>query len=125
MEVVKFCAAMSAQALSTEFLLDHGMVPRSAFASGKDDHSSRATGEFLRHLDAEPKLVLRAISQAGHGSIPSSNIWSLRTLSAKRNPGGLAIVAKARRDQEIIKLSTYFRHTSYAKSAVKAGYGGE
>jgi hypothetical protein len=115
MEVVKFCAAMSAQAFSTEFLVDHGMVPRSAFASGKDDHSSRATGKFLRHLDAEPKLVLRAISQAGHGSfVPPT--WSLRTLSAKRNPGGLVIVTKARRDQEIIKLSTYFRHTSYTVS---------
>ena len=59
MEVVKFCAAMGAQALSTEFLLDHVLVPRSAFASGKDDHSSRATGEFFRHLDAEPMLALR------------------------------------------------------------------
>ena len=30
MEVVKSCAAMSAQALRTEFLLGHAMVPKSA-----------------------------------------------------------------------------------------------
>jgi hypothetical protein len=53
MEVVKFCAAMSAQALSTEFLLGHAMVPRSAFASGKMIIGRARQPSSFAILDAE------------------------------------------------------------------------